>query len=92
MLARQENTKSKDEKINNIKKGVQYAKEAVNLDAKDGLSWAVLGNAHLSAFFGIQQNPKTLHECLKAYSQAVSCNSYLNLCLQKFHRNSRKQT
>lgn len=71
MLSRQESTKTKEEKVGNIKKGLQYAREAVDLDNKDGLSWAVLGNAHLSCFFGIEQNPKILADCLKAYSEAV---------------------
>lgn len=72
MLSRQEPAYSRKDKIENIEKGSNYAKEAVNLDPQDGLSWAVLGNAHLSSFFGIQQNPKTLQQCLSAYSQAVS--------------------
>lgn len=72
MLARQENAKSREESIKNIEKGLVYAKEAINLDPQDGLSWAVLGNAHLSSFFGIQQNPKILKQCLVAYTQAVS--------------------
>ncbi|XP_044256056.1 tetratricopeptide repeat protein 5-like [Tribolium madens] len=70
MLARQETSNSRENLINNIEKGLNYAKEAVQLDPQDGLSWAVLGNAHLSSFFGIQQNPKTLKQCLSAYSQA----------------------
>lgn len=72
MLARQESCKDRESLIKNIEKGLNYAKEAVQLDPQDGLSWAVLGNAHLSSFFGIQQNPKTLKSCLSAYSQAVS--------------------
>lgn len=75
MLTRQETTKTKEEKVKNIKQGLLYAKEAVDLDNKDGLSWAVLGNAHLSSFFGIEQNPRILAECLKAYAKAV-CSSY----------------
>lgn len=67
MLARQESSTKE-----NIQKGLEYAKEAVQLDTQDGLSWAVLGNAHLSSFFGIQQNPKTLKQCLSAYAQSVS--------------------
>lgn len=84
MLARQETTKTKDEKIANIKKGLEYAKEAVDLDNKDGLSWAVLGNAHLSSFFGIEQNPLILAECLKAYAEAVRNVLFIyNLCSLK---------
>lgn len=72
MLARQDSASNRDEKVSNIEKGLNYAKDAVNMDPQDGLSWAVLGNAHLSCFFGIQQNPKTLKQCLVAYTQAVS--------------------
>lgn len=72
MLARQETTKTREEKVKNIKKGLEYAKEAVDLDNKDGLSWSVLGNAHLCRFFGIEQHPHILAECLKAYAKAVS--------------------
>lgn len=78
MLARQEVTKDTEEKRKNIEKGLNYAKEAVQLDPHDGLSWAVLGNAHLSAFFGIQQNPKILKKCLSAYAQAVSFFYFVN--------------
>ncbi|KAJ8927962.1 hypothetical protein NQ314_019487 [Rhamnusium bicolor] len=70
MLSRQEASKSREERVKNIEKGLNYAKEAVQLDPQDGLSWAILGNAHLSSFFGIQQNPKILKQCLSAYSQA----------------------
>ncbi|KAG5892233.1 hypothetical protein JTB14_022298 [Gonioctena quinquepunctata] len=70
MLARQIESRTRDERIKNIEKGLEYAKEAVQLDPHDGLSWAILGNAHLSSFFGIQQNPNILKKCLSAYSQA----------------------
>ncbi|XP_023311567.1 tetratricopeptide repeat protein 5-like [Anoplophora glabripennis] len=70
MLSRQAASKNREERVKNIEKGLSYAKEAVQLDPHDGLSWAVLGNAHLSSFFGIQQNPKILKQCLSAYSQA----------------------
>lgn len=72
MVARQEVASKKDDKIKNIELGVSLAKEAVQLDTNDGLSWAVLGNAHLSSFFVISQNPKTLKQCMSAYVQAVS--------------------
>ncbi|XP_074026151.1 tetratricopeptide repeat protein 5 [Leptinotarsa decemlineata] len=70
MLARQEESKNREERIKNIEKGLDHAKEAVQLDPQDGLSWAILGNAHLSSFFGIQQNPSILKKCLGAYCQA----------------------
>lgn len=55
MLARQENTSNREEKMKNIEKGLNYAKDAVNLDPQDGLSWCVLGNAHLSYFLGFSR-------------------------------------
>lgn len=70
MLLRQETPKTREEKIGFIEKGLQYAKEAVQLDPLDGISWTVLGNAYLSSFFGIQQNPTILKQCLSAYAQA----------------------
>lgn len=72
MIARQEVSKKTEDRINNIEKGLSLAKDAVQLDPHDGLSWSVLGNAHLSSFFGISQNPKTLKQGLSAYAQAVS--------------------
>ncbi|KAJ8979943.1 hypothetical protein NQ317_002022 [Molorchus minor] len=71
MLARQEVSKTREERVKNIEKGLNYAKEAVQLDPQDGVSWAILGNAHLSSFFGIEQNPNILKQCLRAYSQAL---------------------
>jgi hypothetical protein len=62
---------SAQQRFDNIEKGVKYAKEAVQLDTNDGMSWAVLGNAYLSSFF-TSQNPQTLKLCMSAYQQAVS--------------------
>uniref|UniRef100_A0A6P7G2P1 Tetratricopeptide repeat protein 5-like n=1 Tax=Diabrotica virgifera virgifera TaxID=50390 RepID=A0A6P7G2P1_DIAVI len=85
MLVRQEPAKTREEKVKNIEKGLTYAKEAVQLDPQDGLSWTVLGNAYLSSFFGIQQNPKILKQCLSAYSQA-NCRG-LNTKTAEFYKN-----
>ncbi|CAH0393484.1 unnamed protein product [Bemisia tabaci] len=70
MISRQEAAKSTKECKEKIDIGVQYAKDALSLDPCDGLSWSVLGNAHLSAFFSIQQNPRTLKQAMSAYYQA----------------------
>ncbi|CAG2064964.1 unnamed protein product, partial [Timema podura] len=72
MLLRQERAKSSEERVKNIEQGVSFAKEAVQLDTNDGISWSVLGNAYLSSFFMIGQDPKTLRLCMSAYLQAVS--------------------
>nr|CAD7579042.1 unnamed protein product [Timema californicum] len=70
MLLRQESAKSSEERVRNIEQGVSFAKEAVQLDTNDGVSWSVLGNAYLSSFFMIGQDPKTLRLCMSAYLQA----------------------
>ncbi|XP_045480809.1 tetratricopeptide repeat protein 5-like [Harmonia axyridis] len=70
MLSRQEVVNLKAERIANVEKGLNYAKEAVQLDPQDGLSWCCLGNAHLSYFFYVQQNPKIMKQSISAYFQA----------------------
>lgn len=70
MVLRQEPVPNTEQRIQNIQKGVEYAKEAVSLDTSDGISWAILGNAYLSSFFTIAQNPATLRLCMSAYTQA----------------------
>jgi cytochrome c-type biogenesis protein CcmH/NrfG len=72
MILRQEKVASAQQRSDNIEKGVTFAKEAVQLDTNDGTSWAVLGNAYLSSFFALSQNPQTLKLCMSAYQQAVS--------------------
>ncbi len=46
------------------------AKEAVALDAADGESWYVLGNAYLSLFFAVSHDGRDLDRALKAYARA----------------------
>ncbi|XP_021916579.1 tetratricopeptide repeat protein 5-like isoform X2 [Zootermopsis nevadensis] len=70
MILRQEKVASAQQRSDNIEKGVAYAKEAVQLDPNDGTSWAVLGNAYLSSFFTLSQNPQVLKSCISAYQQA----------------------
>lgn len=72
MVLRQETALTKEERIKNVEQGVEYAKEAVTLDPSDGTSWAILGNAYLSSYFMIAQNPLILRLCMSAYGQAVS--------------------
>jgi len=61
---------TRDEKQKNVLDGITKAKEAVNLDINDGTSWSILGNAYLTAFFTLGQNPKLLKQCMAAYQQA----------------------
>lgn len=53
-----------------IVRSVDYAKEAVSMDPKDGISWSVLGNAYLCQYFACAQLPQTLKSALSAYKQA----------------------
>ena len=43
----------------------------MHLDPSDGISWSILGNAHLMHFFSVSQNPRTLKQAMSAYKQAV---------------------
>ena len=42
----------------NVLRSVSLAKDAVEMDTSDGMSWYILGNAYLSLFFATEQNPK----------------------------------
>ncbi|KAK6185969.1 hypothetical protein SNE40_008094 [Patella caerulea] len=61
---------SPEERTKLIIDSVEKAKEAVQLDLHDGLSWSILGNAYLSMFFAAGQKPKILKQCMSAYQQA----------------------
>ena len=54
-----------------VQASMQNAQRAVELDANDGRSWYVLGNAHLALFFFHASAPGHLHRALDAYAQAV---------------------
>lgn len=62
--------KDQGEKVENVKMSVEKAKEAVQCDVRDGISWYVLGNAYLSLFFCGSQSPQLIKQCMTAYSQA----------------------
>lgn len=70
ILLRQKKAANHAEASEAILKSVECAKDAVALDAKDGKSWSVLGNAYLCQFFLVAQNPGTLKLALGAYKQA----------------------
>lgn len=53
-----------------VTESVNFAKEAVSLDYKDGTSWCVLGNAYMCQYFLVSQEPNTLKACMSAYKQA----------------------
>ena len=70
MTLRQIPVSGSEEKISNVEQGLVKGKEAVGLDTTDGQSWSLLGNAYLSHFFQVSQNPKTLKQAMSAYNQA----------------------
>ncbi|KAM8882339.1 tetratricopeptide repeat protein 5 [Synchiropus picturatus] len=49
---------------------VDMARQAVELDVKDGTSWYVLGNGYVSLFFSSGQNPDLSQRALSAYAQS----------------------
>uniref|UniRef100_T1J2A1 Tetratricopeptide repeat protein 5 OB fold domain-containing protein n=1 Tax=Strigamia maritima TaxID=126957 RepID=T1J2A1_STRMM len=69
MVLRQLKVNEKD-RVKTIEDSVSKAKEAVLLDANDGLSWCILGNAYLTLFFTSSQNPKLLKQAMISYSHA----------------------
>ncbi|KAM4709734.1 tetratricopeptide repeat protein 5 [Discoglossus pictus] len=70
MVMRQQRSQDPDESSRNIMDSVKQAKQAVNMDPRDGTSWYILGNAYLSLFFCTGQNPKISQQALNAYVQA----------------------
>lgn len=60
-----------------IEQGVQYAKEALQIDIKDGMSWYILANSYLAQFFSPsgQQKPGLLKQAIKAYQLALKDDS-----------------
>jgi len=70
MTLRQVAAASQEERIGNVEAGLARGKEAVALDTTDGTSWSLLGNAYLSHFFQVSQNPKTLKQAMSSYGQA----------------------
>lgn len=51
--------------------GIEYAKQAVELDTTDGESWTILGNAYLSLFFR-RQDDSLLRQSINSFQKAVS--------------------
>lgn len=62
--------KTKDERKACIKESAEKAKQAVEMDISDGTSWLILGNAYLTTFFALGQNPDFMAKCMAAYQQA----------------------
>jgi tetratricopeptide (TPR) repeat protein len=62
-------------KSDNIKQllddSISYAKEALNLDIKDKMSWYILGNCYNAKFFSPFGQPNILKQALSAYNLAL---------------------
>ncbi len=56
-----------------IGESLKFAKEALKLDIKDGMSWYILANSYLAQFFSPlgQQSPNILKQAMSAYNQAL---------------------
>ncbi|XP_068209545.1 tetratricopeptide repeat protein 5-like [Palaemon carinicauda] len=72
MLMRSLPWNTASERENNVEKGLEYARKAINLDMNDGQSWLVLGNAYLTSFFSIDSKLESLKNCKAAYTKASS--------------------
>ncbi|KAG7495600.1 tetratricopeptide repeat protein 5 [Solea senegalensis] len=53
-----------------VLESVDMARQAVQLDVTDGMSWFILGNANVSMFFSCGQNPQLCQQALSAYAQS----------------------
>ncbi|KAG5846245.1 tetratricopeptide repeat protein 5 isoform X1 [Anguilla rostrata] len=59
-----------EEQGQRVLESVDMARQAVQLDVTDGMSWYVLGNAYISLFFTSGQNPQVSQQAMSAYAQA----------------------
>jgi len=75
-----------EERKENVKESVVKAKEAVEMDFSDGMSWTILGNAYLTYFFSVAQNPDVLKKCFTAYQQAEKDQKAVNNSDLHFNR------
>lgn len=85
MVLRQVPCEDEEERSKNVMESVKHAKEAVQMDVKDGMSWYILGNAYLSLFFRSGQPTKISQQALNSYARAekvdptATCNGDLHL-------------
>lgn len=55
-----------------IEESIQYAKQAVELDVKDGASWYTLANSYVCFYFMVENHPKNLKQAFSAYNLALN--------------------
>lgn len=70
-------TKSDEAKQQNLERGVELAKQAVNFGIADPHSWYLLGNAYMTSFFHSEKYD-FLDRALKAYTQSEKSEKYMN--------------
>ncbi|KAL4623601.1 tetratricopeptide repeat protein 5 [Arapaima gigas] len=84
MVLRQLPAGGAQEQAQRVLESVDLARQAVQMDVTDGMSWYILGNAYISLFFTSGQNPQISQQALSAYAQAekvdstASCNPDLH--------------
>lgn len=83
MLMRSLPWKTTTEREENVEKGLEYARKALQLDMSDGHSWLVLGNAYLASFFTVDSKMESLRHCKAAYNKAA--NDPLAVVLPELH-------
>lgn len=69
-----------------VLESVDMARQAVQMDVKDGKSWYVLGNAYVSLFFTCGQNPQFSQQALSAYAQSETVERAAS-CYPELHFN-----
>ncbi|RVE60483.1 hypothetical protein OJAV_G00181250 [Oryzias javanicus] len=72
MVLRQLPAANGEEHRKQVLQSVDLARQAVQLDVKDGTSWHILGNAFVSLFFTCGQDPKFSQQALSAYAESES--------------------
>jgi tetratricopeptide repeat protein 5 len=63
-------TDAKDDEAKLRKESLDCAKQAIAMDAKDGESWYIMGNAYLTNYFSACRDFSDMEKALKAYDRA----------------------
>uniref|UniRef100_A0A3Q4IGF3 Tetratricopeptide repeat domain 5 n=1 Tax=Neolamprologus brichardi TaxID=32507 RepID=A0A3Q4IGF3_NEOBR len=86
MVLRQLPAADNDAHGKQVLESVDMARQAVQLDVKDGTSWYILGNAYVSLFFTCGQNPQLSQQALSAYTQSETVDRAAS-CYPELHFN-----
>lgn len=73
-----------------LDESIRFAKESLQLDFKDGMSWYILANCYVSLFFSPfgQQNASILKQAVSAYTQALRDESIAQLQTDLYYNKS----